>query len=721
MEAVASPRRNRARTNGMLARPAACRWIGEEMAKDLSQLRNIGIMAHIDAGKTTFSERVLFFAGRTHKIGNVDEGTTVMDYQIEEQERGITITSAAISLEWGDHAINLIDTPGHVDFTIEVERCLRVLDGAVAVFCGVGGVEAQSETVWRQASRYHVPRLCFINKLDRLGADFEMVVGEIASRLQANPLLLQLPIGEGEAFQGQIDLLRRKAWYYDPDGIATTLREGPVPPEYAEAAEEARQTLIEKAAECDDALMDLFVHEKPISEADIKAAVRKGTVAGRLHPVLCGSALRHMGVRLVLDAVVDYLPSPLDLPPVVGHEDVKGGQTIERRGDPAEPFSALVFKITSDEHGDLNFVRIYSGTLKSNSRVLNSAQDRKEVISRIWEMHADRRLRRAEATAGDIVAVVGLRHSITGDTLCDPRHPIVLERLEFPDPVITMSIEPRANADKPRLGEALATLRREDPSFSYRYDAETGQTTISGMGELHLEIIRNKLVRDLRLDVHVGRPNVAYKETILASGEAEGRFIKQTGGHGQYGVVVLRVEPFKPEAGEPPILFEDDTKGGTVPKEFIPSVKQGVLDAATSGPLAGFPVLNIKATLLDGKYHPVDSSDMAFQHAGALAFEAAVKAARPVFLEPIMRVQVTTPEQYQGVIAGDLNSRRGVIRGVEHRGKYSVLDAEVPLAEMFGYSTALRSLSQGRATSTMEPLSYQPVPTHVSEEILRSA
>jgi elongation factor G len=691
------------------------------MAKDLSQLRNIGIMAHIDAGKTTLSERILYFAGRTHKIGDVDDGTTVLDYLPEEQERGITITSAATSLEWNNHAINLIDTPGHVDFTIEVERSLRVLDGAVAVFCAVGGVEAQSETVWHQADRYHVPRLCFINKMDRTGADFVTVVNEIATRLHATPILLQIPMGEADAFQGQIDLIRQKAFFYDEAAVGTTMREEPIPAAYEQAAADARAQLIEKAAECDDALMEKFVHEEPISEADIVSAVRRGALAGRLNPVLCGSALRSIGVSLVLDAVVAYLPSPLDLPPVKGHGAGKEPKEAVRRPDASEPFAALVFKITSDEHGDLNFIRVYSGTLKTNSRVLNSTQDRKEVISRIWEMHADRRLRRDEAVAGDIVAVVGLKNSITGDTLCDPKHPLVLERLEFPEPVITMSIEPRSNADKQRLGEALATLRREDPSFHYRYDVETGQTTISGMGELHLEIVRNKLVRDLKLDVHVGRPSVAYKETITAVAEAEGRFIRQTGGRGQYGVVVVRLEPHKPEEGEHPIEFEDGTKGGVVPREFIPSVKQGVLDASTAGPGAGYPMLNIKATLLDGKYHPVDSSDLAFQHAGRLAFEEASRKAGPIFLEPMMRVQVTTPEQYQGPIAGDVSSRRGLIRGVEHRGKFVVLTAEVPLAELFGYSTTLRSLSQGRATSTMEPHSYAPVPAHVAEELKRLA
>ena len=676
-------------------------------------------MAHIDAGKTTVTERVLYFAGRTHKIGEVHQGTAVMDYLIEEQQRGITITSAATTLAWGDHTINLIDTPGHVDFTIEVERSLRVLDGAVAVFCAVGGVEAQSETVWHQAERYGVPRLCFINKMDRLGADFEMVLGELISRLHANPIVLQLPIGAGENFAGQIDLIRRKAYYYDPAELATELREEDIPAEYADAVEVARHDLIEKAADYDEALMEKYLHDEEIAEQDIIDAVRKGTLTGKVQPVLCGSALKHMGTRVLLDGVVSYLPSPLDVPALVGHAGRKSDKTIECRPDADDPFSALVFKITSDQHGDLNFIRVYSGTLKAGTRVLNSTQDKKEVISRIWEMHAKQRIRRDEAGPGDIVAVVGLKSSLTGDTLCDTRHPIVLERLELPDPVITMSIEPRTNADKQRLAEAFMTLRREDPSFRYQYDVDTGQSTISGMGELHLEIIRNKLVRDMGLEVRVGRPNVAYKETILSEAKATGRFVRQTGGRGQFGVVELKVEPFTPELDEEPIDVVDKTRGGVIPREYITSVIQGVRDAAGSGPLAGYPLLNIRVTLLDGKHHPVDSSDLAFQQAGAIAFNDAVKHASPVFLEPIMRLNVTTPEDYLGAVTGDLNARRAEIRDMEHKGRFRILSANVPLAEMFGYATQLRSLTQGRATSTMEPHSYAPVPAQVTEQVLR--
>jgi elongation factor G len=691
------------------------------MASDLNKLRNIGIMAHIDAGKTTVSERILFFAGRTYKIGEVHNGTAVMDYLQEEQERGITITSAATSLRWRGHAVNLIDTPGHVDFTIEVERSLRVLDGAVAVFCAVGGVEAQSETVWRQAEHYKVPRLCFINKCDRAGADFETVLKEIAERLHGNPVAMQIPIGQGDKFVGQIDLVRRVAYYYDPSDIATVLREEPVPAEHADEVEIHRHDLVDKVSEFDDALMEKYIHNETPSEEDIVRAVRKGTIACRLHPVFCGSALQHMGVRPLLDAVVDYLPSPMDMPPVQGHDSTKGEKAIERKCDPDEPFAALVFKIIADQHGDLNFIRVYSGRLTGGTRVLNSTQNRKENVTRIWEMHAQQRIKREEAVAGDIVAVVGLKNSVTGDTLCDPKHPVVLERLEFPVPVITMSIEPKTNADKQRMAEALHQLRREDPSFRYQYNAETGETTISGMGELHLEIIYHKLIRDMGLDVRVGKPSVAYKETILGTAEVEGRFIRQTGGHGQYGVVTIRLEPYTPEPGEDPIVFEDGTKGGVVPREYIPSVEQGCRDAASSGPLAGYPMLNLRATLIDGKYHPVDSSSLAFEQAGALAFREAAEKAKPVFLEPIMRLQVTIPEDYFGAVTGDLNSRRAEIKEMEQRGAYRVLQANVPLAEMFGYSTQLRSLTQGRGTSTMEPLKYAPVPAQTAEKILRYA
>ena len=690
------------------------------MANKPRKLRNIGVMAHIDAGKTTVTERILYFAGRTYKIGEVHNGTAVMDYLIEEQQRGITITSAATTFLWGETTVNLIDTPGHVDFTVEVERSLRVLDGAVAVFCAVGGVEAQSETVWRQGDRYGVPRLCFINKLDRIGADFETVVKEIRARLNANPVVIQIPIGAGEDFRGQVDLIRKKAYFYDPDEVATNLRVEDVPDDMVDEMEHARGEIIEAAAECDEELMAKYIADEEISEDQITAALRKGTITGKIQPVLCGSALKHMGVRPLLDAIVDYLPSPSDIPDVEGHESIeKSSRQVVRKSEPDEPFSALVFKLASDQHGYLNYVRVYSGTLKSNTRVLNSTQNKKQNVTRIWEMHAKQRIRRDQAVAGDIVALVGMNDSFTGDTLCDAKAPVVLERLEFPEPVVTMSIEPRTNADKQALANALNVLRREDPSFRYSYNKETGQSTISGMGELHLEIVKNKLTRDIGLDVHVGRPNVAYKETIQAQAVAEGRFIRQTGGRGQFGVVELSVEPWHDEDDDLAIAFVDASKGGVVPKEFIPSVAEGVRDAATRGVLAGYPMRDIKVTLLDGKHHPVDSSDVAFRQAGAIAFETAVEKASPVFLEPIMSVQVTVPETFVGAVTGDLNARRSEIRNMVQRGQYRVLTAEIPLAEMFGYATQLRSLTQGRGNSTMEPLTYRPTPSQTAREILR--
>ncbi len=689
------------------------------MAPGLDKIRNIGIMAHIDAGKTTVTERILYFAGRTYKIGEVHQGTAVMDYLAEEQERGITITSAATTLRWGKHTVNLIDTPGHVDFTVEVERSLRVLDGAVAVFSGVEGVEAQSETVWRQADHYRVPRLCFINKMDRIGADFDTVVREIRSRLAAIPIVMQIPMGAGDNFIGQIDVLTRKAYFYDPAEKATTLRVGLIPAEYADDAELARHELIEKAAEFDDELMAKFIDDEPIEVDEVLRALRVGTIHNKCQPVFCGTALRHMGVRPLLDAVVRLLPSPLDVPSVEGYESLSSEKKILRRADPDEPFSALVFKIASDQHGDLSYIRIYSGTLLPGTRVLNSTQNIKENVTRLWEMHAKQRTRRDEARAGDILAVVGLKRALTGDTLCDSRRPVVLERLEFPEPVITMSIEPRTNAEKQRMVDALNTLRREDPTFKYNYIPETGQTTISGMGELHLEVIHHKLTRDMGLDVRVGKPSVAYKETIHGKAEAEGRFIRQTGGRGQFAILKLRLESYTPPAGGEPVVFEDQIKGGVIPKEFVEAVREGVHDAATSGPLAGYPMLNIRATLLDGETHPVDSSALAFQQAAAMAFRAAAEQAHPVFLEPIMRLQVTVPEEYLGAVTGDLNGRRAVIRKMDQRGVFRVLLADVPLAAMFGYSTQLRSLTQGRGTSTMEPRTYAAVPAQVAESILK--
>ncbi|HET6427216.1 MAG TPA: elongation factor G [Phycisphaerae bacterium] len=687
------------------------------MAGSLQQVRNIGIAAHIDAGKTTVTERVLYFTGKSYKIGEVHDGTAVMDYLAEEQQRGITITSAATTCPWKKHVINLIDTPGHVDFTIEVERSLRVLDGAVVVFCAVGGVEAQSETVWRQAHRYRVPRLCFVNKMDRVGADFEQVVAEIRGRLAANPVPVQIPMGASGTFAGQIDLVRRKAYFYEPLEIATRMIERDVPAEYADAVEHARHHLIEAAAEVDDELMAKYVHEEPISQEDLQAAIRRGVIANRLQPVLCGAALKHVGVRLLMDAVCDYLPSPLDVPPIEGHARDDAEKKITRAPREDEPFAGLVFKIVTDRHGDLYFTRVYSGLLKAGTRVLNATRDKKEIVSRIWEMHAKQRIRRDQAGPGDIVALVGPKHSLTGDTLTDTHHPLILERMDFPDPVISMSIEPATAADKDRLGEALHSLRREDPTFQFAVDRETGQMIMSGMGELHLEVLHNKLTRDMGLGVHVGRPRVAYKETVSAAAEAEGRFIKQFGGRGQYGVVTLRVAPYSPPKGADPIVVVSEVKQGAIPAQYISSVEEGIRDAATSGPLGGYPMINVSVTLLDGKHHPVDSSEVAFHRAGSIAFQEAVRSARPIYLEPIMRLEVVAPEAYLGAVTGDLNARRAEIRHMEQRGDYRKLTAEAPLVSMFGYSTVLRSLTQGRGSYAMEPLRYGVVPADVAARL----
>ncbi|MFW6154541.1 MAG: elongation factor G [Planctomycetota bacterium] len=689
------------------------------MARLLSTIRNIGIMAHIDAGKTTVTERVLYFTGKTYKIGEVHDGTAVMDYLTEEQQRGITITSAATTCPWKDHTINLIDTPGHVDFTVEVERALRVLDGAVAVFCGVGGVEAQSETVWRQAAHYRVPRLCFVNKMDRLGAEFDRVVEEIGERLSSNPVAVQLPIGAGADFRGQIDLIEQQAYRYNPADVATDMHAEPVPEDMVDLAETARHEMIERIAEVDDDLMAKFVNDEPISPDAIRAAIRRATCANALQVVLCGSALKHMGVRLLLDAILWYLPSPLDVPPVVGHASLESDTELTREASDDAPFCGLVFKIASDPHGDLYFTRIYSGTLKAGTRVYNPERDKKEIVSRIWEMYAKQRIRRDEVHAGAIVAVVGCKHSLTGDTLCDAKHPIVLERMEFPKAVISMSIEPRSAADKNKLAEALKTLRREDPTFEYRQDVETGQTLISGMGELHLEILHNKLRRDMGVDVKVGKPRVAYKETVTAAGEGEGRFVRQIGGRGHFGVVRLRVEPFTPETGDPPVRVVNEAKGEEIPKEFHKAIEEAITDAAKSGHLAGYPLENIRVTILGGDSHPVDSSDMAFAQAAAMALEEAVSQASPTFMEPIMSLQVACPEECLGAVTGDLNARRAEIVNMTVRHSMRIITAEAPLAELFGYSTSLRSASQGRATSTMEPSHYAVVPRSVADGLLK--
>lgn len=690
------------------------------MDSDLRLVRNIGIMAHIDAGKTTVSERILYFSGKTYKIGEVHEGTAVMDFMQEEQERGITIASAATKCPWKNHTINLIDTPGHVDFTAEVERSLRVLDGAVAVFDASEGVQAQSETVWRQGQKYKLSCLCFVNKMDKIGADFEGTVDDIRNKLLANPVPIQIPIGAESAFEGMIDLITRKAVYFHETATAGDFWEKDVPAEMADQVEHWRHAMIEAAAEFDEELMEAYIHDKPVSEALIRRALRKGTVAGKLHPVLVGSALRNIGVRRLMDAVVEYLPSPLDMPPVTGWKDGDKEKPVEVVCDPHKPFVALAFKITSDKHGDLYFLRIYQGTLKKGTRVYNSTRDRKENITRLFHMHANSRQLLDVAYAGDIVAVVGLKETLTGDTLCDTHHPVVLESIQFPETVISMSIEPKSAADRAKLGEALAMLRREDPTFAYKYDEETGQTIISGMGELHLEVLEHKLVRDLGVSVRVGRPRVAYKEAISGEAEAVGRFVKQTGGRGQFGHVVIKVEPLYEEDGHYARHneFVNAVIGGTVPKEYIPAVENGVMEGLASGVLGGYPVVGVKVTLLDGSYHEVDSSELAFEQAGILAIREALPKAGPILLEPVMRVQVIVPEQYFGTIQGSLIAKRGLITNTRLHGTVRIIDAKVPLSEMFGYASQVRSATAGRGTFTMEPLCYEKIPEQISEKIL---
>jgi elongation factor G len=689
-------------------------------ATELQKIRNIGVAAHIDAGKTTVTERILYYAGKTYKMGEVHDGTAVMDFDPEEQQRGITIHAAATTLPWKGSTINLIDTPGHVDFTIEVERSLRVLDGAVVVFCGVGGVEAQSETVWRQADRYGVPRLAFVNKLDRVGADWERVVQEVRQHLHKGAVPVQLPIGQGADFGGVIDLVRQRAFYYRNE-LGTQFDDTPIPADMRAAAAAAREELIAKAGEFDDHLMEKYVHGHEVTVEDLKNAIRKGCVRMALVPILCGSALRNKGIQLLMDAIVDYLPSPLDRGAVKGHETTRRGEYVEVdiEPDPEGPFAALVFKIAADAHGDLHWIRIYRGTLKTGTRVFNSTRDVKENATRIWRMHAEERIREEEACAGDIVAIVGLKESVTGDTLCDTRRQVVMEKMGIPKTVISMAIEPRTSDDRQKLGEVLQTLAREDPTFEYRIDSETGQTIIAGMGELHLEVLKNRMLRDFKLDAKVGRPRVAYRETIRGKAEAEGRFIRQTGGHGQYGVVEIRVEP-RPsrDLEEEAVTFISRVKGGAVPEEFIPSVERGVRDAASAGIATGYPLIDIKVTLLDGKAHDIDSSEVAFEAAGSLALQAAVEKAGVHLLEPIMRLQVVAPNEHFGDITADLMSRRAEISATELKGTTRVITAIVPLASMFGYATTIRSLTQGRATYSMEPSHYAVVPDDVAKTLL---
>jgi elongation factor G len=681
----------------------------------LEKTRNIGIMAHIDAGKTTTTERILYYTGVTYKIGEVHEGTAVMDWMVQEQERGITITSAATTCYWKDHRINIIDTPGHVDFTIEVERSLRVLDGAVAVFDSVAGVEPQSETVWRQANKYGVPRIAFMNKMDRLGADFYMSNRSMIERLDANPVPVQIPTGAENQFRGSVDLVRMKAIYFDDETLGAKHIEDAIPESLMPQALEYREKMLEALADVDEGVMRKFLSGEPISEDEIKTALRKGAIEMKLTPVICGSAFKNRGIQLLLDAIIDYLPSPVDIPPVEGV--VKGnGVKVVRRASDDEPFAALAFKVMTDTYvGQLTFIRVYSGILSAGSYVYNSSKDVKERIGRLVRMHANKREEIKEVHAGDIVAAVGLKHTLTGDTLCDEKSPLILESIEFPEPVISVAIEPRTKVDQERLAQSLAKLAQEDPSFRVSYNDETDQTIISGMGELHLEIIVDRLLREFRVGANVGKPQVAYKETIKSSSKAEGRFVRQSGGRGQYGHVFIEIEPAGVGEG---FDFVNRIVGGTVPKEYIPAVERGIREAMDSGVLAGYPVVDVKATLYDGSYHEVDSSEIAFKIAGSMAFREASKKARPVLLEPIMSIEVVTPEEYMGDVIGDLNARRGKIQSVERRGNTQVIRAEVPLSEMFGYATDLRSKTQGRAVYTMQFSRYDDVPKNVADAII---
>lgn len=683
---------------------------------DLIKYRNIGIMAHIDAGKTTVTERILFYTGVSHKIGEVHEGEATMDWMIQEQERGITITSAATTCFWKDHHINIIDTPGHVDFTIEVERSLRVLDGAVAVFCGVGGVEPQSETVWRQADKYKVPRLAFVNKLDRVGADYFAAVTEIDEKLNGNPLAMQIPVGESENFYGIIDILTRKMATFEQESQGSKVVWGDIPAEFKDAAEKARVAIVERACDFDNELADKYLDGKELSLEEIKAALRKGVIAHEVTPVFCGSAFKNKGVQLLLDAVVDYLPSPLDVPPVEG-TNPNNNQKELRECDPDKmPFCGLAFKIMMDPFvGSLAFVRIYSGKIEAGSYVYNASKGKKERVSRLLKMHANKREEIKEAGAGDIVGVVGMKDVITGDSLTDEEHPLLLESIESPEPVIKVAIEPKGKGDYEKMSNSLRKLMQEDPSFRFTIDEETGQTVISGMGELHLEIIVDRLLREHKVEANVGRPQVAYKETFRKTVDSEGKFIRQSGGHGQYGHVWLRLSPLERGAG---FEFENEVVGGTIPREFIPGIEKGVKEALTAGIIAGYPVVDAKVAVYDGSYHDVDSSELAFKIAASIAFKDGMRKADPVLLEPIMKVEVVTPEDHMGDVMGDLSSRRGRILGMTERKGVQIINAEVPLGEMFGYATTLRSMTKGRASYSMHFEAYREVPENVKETIL---
>ncbi len=682
----------------------------------LEKTRNIGIMAHIDAGKTTTTERILFYTGKIHRVGETHEGAAQMDWMEQEQERGITITSAATTCFWKDHRINVIDTPGHVDFTAEVERSLRILDGAVAVFCAKGGVEPQSETVWRQADKYHVPRICFVNKMDIIGANFYRVVDMIRDRLKANPVPIQLPIGKEDTFVGMVDLIEMNAEVYEDD-LGQKINIVEIPDEMKDLAEEYREKLMDKISEYDDELMMKYLEGEEITPEEIRKVIRKATIDGNITPVLCGSAYKNKGVQLLLDAIVDYLPSPIDIPPVKGMS-VDGDEELERHSSDEEPFSALAFKIVTDPYvGKLAYVRVYSGVLKSGSYVYNATKGRKERIGRLLQMHANKREEIEEVYAGDIAAIVGLKNTTTGDTLCDEGNQIVLESMEFPDPVIEVAIEPKTKASQEKMSQALGKLSEEDPTFKTYTNEETGQTIIAGMGELHLEIIVDRLLREFRVEANVGSPQVAYRETITAPVEVEGKYVRQSGGHGQYGHVKIKVEPQEPGKG---YEFVNQIVGGVIPKEYIPAVDNGIQEAMDSGILGGYPVVDIKVTLYDGSYHEVDSSEMAFKIAASMALKEALQKAKPVLLEPIMKVEVIVPEEYMGDVIGDINSRRGRIEGMEPRDGVQVVKAFVPLGEMFGYATDLRSNTQGRAVYSMQFDHYAAVPNNIAEKILGS-
>jgi len=683
----------------------------------LSKTRNIGIMAHIDAGKTTTTERVLYYTGNTYKLGEVHEGTAIMDWMVQEQERGITITSAATQCFWRDHRINIIDTPGHVDFTAEVERSLRVLDGAVAVFDAVAGVEPQSETVWRQADRYRVPRIAFVNKMDRVGADFERTISMMRSRLAATPVAIQLPWGKEDGFKGVIDLVRMRGILYKDESLGADYEEVEIPEAYADQAHKMRERLVEAVAETDDTLLEKYLSGQEVTVEEIAAALRRATVANALQPVLCGAAFKNKGVQPLLDAVVDFLPSPLDVPPVEGL-DPDSGAVLARPSVDDAPFAALVFKIMSDPFvGQLAFFRVYSGHVESGTSVLNATTGKSERIGRLLKMHANKREEISEVWAGDIAAAVGLRNVTTGDTICDPKAAVVLESMSFPEPVISVSIEPKTKADQEKLGQALGKLTHEDPTFRVHTDPDTGQTLISGMGELHLEIIVDRLVREFNVGANIGRPQVAYKETITAEAEGEGRFVRQTGGRGQYGHAKIRVRP----APEQEFSFENKVVGGAVPREFVKPIEQGIKEAMETGPLAGYPMTGVAVELYDGSYHEVDSSEIAFKIAGSMAFQDACKRAHPVLMEPVMAVEVVTPDEYMGEVIGDITARRGRVQHMEARASSQVITCRVPLSEMFGYATDLRSVTQGRANYTMQFAAYEQAPKSVSEEVVAKA